>query len=131
MKKQFKVTILVSFISEEFNKESLQPFEGCYSGFCVCVLLDTVCHPVFSCYFGIFKGSFLIHTFNTYFKLIVQAIPTSLTVFPLQMSKSSILWNPIIFVLMNPMVKSSISLSIFHPKVPSFNLWQKVLFIDG
>lgn len=66
MKKQFKVTILVSFISEVFNKERSQPFEGCYSGFCVCVLLDTVCHIIFSCYFGIFKGTFFTHSFYTF-----------------------------------------------------------------
>ena len=33
-----------------------------------------------------------------------QVIPITLTVFPLQFAKSSIIWNPVIYVVMNPMV---------------------------
>ena len=33
-----------------------------------------------------------------------QDIPLSFTVLPLQFAKSSILWNPVIYVIMNPMV---------------------------
>jgi hypothetical protein len=42
-----------------------------------------------------------------YKSVYFQAIPVSVTVFPLQMAKSSILWNPVIFVIMNPMVSIS------------------------
>ena len=34
-----------------------------------------------------------------------KVIPITFTVFPLQFAKSSILWNPVIYVIMNPIVR--------------------------
>ena len=37
----------------------------------------------------------------------VQDIPIYLTVFPVQLAKSSILWNPLIYICMNKSVRES------------------------
>ena len=47
------------------------------------------------------------------------SIPVSFTVIPLQFAKTSILWNAIILVIMNPMVKNRIYFLIFTPPFPS------------
>ena len=36
----------------------------------------------------------------------LQSIPLSTTVLPLQFAKSAIVWNPVIYLVMNPMVNS-------------------------
>ena len=36
--------------------------------------------------------------------LFAQSIPLVTTVLPLQFAKSAILWNPVIFLVINPMV---------------------------
>ena len=38
----------------------------------------------------------------------LQSIPLSTTVLPLQFAKSAIVWNPVIYLVMNPMVNSYI-----------------------
>ena len=43
-----------------------------------------------------------------------QDIPLILTVLPLQLCKTVIVWNPVIFVLMNPMVKFFNSIESLH-----------------
>ena len=43
-----------------------------------------------------------------------QDIPLILTVLPLQLCKTVIVWNPVIFVLMNPMVKFLNSIESLH-----------------
>ena len=49
-----------------------------------------------------------------------QDIPLILTVLPLQLCKTVIVWNPVIFVLMNPMVQFSIFQ--LHRKSPLHSL---------
>ena len=49
-----------------------------------------------------------------------QDIPLILTVLPLQLCKTVIVWNPVIFVLMNPMVQFSIFQ--LHRKSPLHDL---------
>ena len=38
----------------------------------------------------------------------LQSIPLSTTVLPLQFAKSAIVWNPVIYLVMNPMVNINI-----------------------
>jgi hypothetical protein len=40
-----------------------------------------------------------------------ESIPLSFTVIPLQFAKTSILWNAMILVIMNPMVRNNILLN--------------------
>ena len=49
---------------------------------------------------------FSLETFD--FLMIFQDIPLYLTVFPVQLAKSSILWNPLIYICMNKSVRRTL-----------------------
>ena len=47
------------------------------------------------------------HHFTLYFLMIFQDVPLYLTVFPVQLAKSSIIWNPLIYICMNKSVRQN------------------------
>ena len=54
-------------------------------------------------------------------KPMFQDVPLPMTVFPVQLAKSSIMWNPIIYICMNKSV-SVIPCNLLKLRKPSLNL---------